>query len=232
MKRFLAFVFLLMSIGSAVAADAVNTIRENFTNAGQAPLAIRPSQVKGLYFVVLPQGPVYVDETGTHVIQGQVFDLQSHASLTSKELADATPSVKWTSLPFADAIKTVKGNGKRKMAVFSDPDCPYCRMLEQQSLNKIDNVTIYTFLFPLPQLHPDANRKSRLIWCAPNRAKAWSDWMEKNVLPVGEGNCANPIDRNAKLGTQLWVFGTPGMFFQSGDRLMAAMPADEVEKHL
>lgn len=236
MKRLISAAVLALTCFGALAdtpaSSPENTIRSALTAVGNPPLAIQPSPVPGLWFVVLPQGPMYVDSSAQFVVQGQVYGLSTREPLTSKQLNAATPKVAWEDLPLKDAIKVVKGNGKRKLAVFSDPDCPYCRMLEQQSLSKIDNVTIYTFLFPLPQLHPDAERKSRLIWCAPDKAKAWNDWMLSNVLPTGSDSCATPLARTAELGKKLWVFGTPGVFFASGERAPGAIPPEEIEKRL
>lgn len=235
MNRFTSLgAMLMMALNSAGAfsQSTEDTIRERLTAAGNAPLAIQPSPMAGLWFVVLPQGPIYVDSTASFVMQGQMFGLSSREPLTPKQLEAATPKVKWNDLPLQDAIKVVKGTGKRKLAVFSDPDCPYCRMLEEKSLAQINDVTVYTFLYPLPQLHPDAERKSKLIWCAPNRAKAWTDWMMKGTLPAGRDDCANPLANNAVLGSKLWVFGTPGIFFESGERAPGALPPAEIENRL
>ena len=105
-------------------------------------------------------------------------------------------------LPLDMAIKKVKGNGARKMYVFSDADCPFCAKLEQE-LKNVDNVTIYTFLFPIDQLHPDAARKSRMIWCAPDRVKAWDAFYESGALPDNAGDCDNPIAKTVELGAAL-----------------------------
>lgn len=232
LTTFAAMLTMALTSAAAFSQSTEDTIREKLTAAGNAPLAVQPSPMAGLWFVVLPQGPIYVDSTASFVIQGQLFGLSSREPLTPKQLEATTPKVEWKDLPLQDAIKVVKGTGKRKLAVFSDPDCPYCRMLEEKSLAQIKDVTIYTFLYPLPQLHPDAERKSRLIWCSPNRAKAWTDWMTKGTLPAGQGDCTNPLAKNAALGNKLWVFGTPGIVFESGERSPGALPPVEIEKKL
>ena len=105
--------------------------------------------------------------------------------------------VAFDSLPLELAIKRVKGNGARKLAIFSDADCPFCARLENE-LKSIDNVTIYTFLYPIDQLHPDAARKSRMIWCAPDKVKAWDAFFASGALPANNGDCDNPARRHQR----------------------------------
>jgi thiol:disulfide interchange protein DsbC len=138
--------------------------------------------------------------------------------------------IDFSTLPLDQAIKVVKGNGNRKIAVFSDPDCPYCKRLEKDELSKIDNVTIYTFLYPLEQLHPDAGRKARAIWCAPDRNKAWENWILNGQLPNGATECETPLDKVAALGRKLGVNSTPTIFLPNGKRVQGALPAEELEK--
>jgi thiol:disulfide interchange protein DsbC len=118
------------------------------------------------------------------------------------------------------------------MAVFSDPDCPFCKRLEQNELSNITDVTIYTFLMPLEQLHPDAANKAKAIWCAPDRSKAWQDWALNNQLPKKTANCEAPIEKVANLAKRLGVTSTPTIFFADGKRMLGAYPAAEIEKAL
>jgi thiol:disulfide interchange protein DsbC len=134
------------------------------------------------------------------------------------------------SLPLEHAIKTVRGTGARQLAVFSDPDCPYCLVLERDTLGKIDNVTIYTFLYPLPG-HPDAARKSMLIWCAADRAQAWADWMQRRVLPAPRA-CVPPLTENFRLGRKLAVRATPTLILPQGELLLGAVDAETLELKL
>jgi thiol:disulfide interchange protein DsbC len=135
-------------------------------------------------------------------------------------------------LPLDQAIKVVKGNGSRKLVVFSDPDCPFCKRLEQRELVNITDVTIYTFLFPLEQLHPDAANKSKAIWCSTDRAKAWTDWVINSQLPKTTQTCDTPIDKIATLGRKLGVSSTPTLIFSDGKRMLGAYPAKEIEQAL
>ena len=134
----------------------------------------------------------------------------------------------WDQLPLDLAIKKVKGTGARKLAVFSDADCPFCARLEND-LKSIDNVTIYTFLFPIDQLHPDAARKSRQIWCAPDRQKAWDAFFESGTLPDNKGDCKDPIQATAALGQKLRVTATPTLVFADGSVIPGALPAQQLE---
>jgi len=138
--------------------------------------------------------------------------------------------IDFASLPLEHAIKTVHGNGARQLAIFSDPDCPYCLILERETLNRIDNVTIYTFLFPLAG-HPDAARKSMLIWCAADRPQAWSDWMQRRVLPAQRA-CVPPLAENLKLGRKLAVRATPTLILPQGEMLLGAVDAETLERKL
>ena len=135
-------------------------------------------------------------------------------------------------MPLELAIVKVKGDGKRVLAVFTDPDCPYCKRLEGE-LAQIDNVTIYIFLFPLASLHTDAPRKSHLIWCAPDKVKAWDAMMQYGQEPVSaDQNCTDPIADIATAARKLWLQGTPGLIFGNGRLVPGAIPHDKIEEHL
>ncbi|MBT9499122.1 MAG: DsbC family protein, partial [Zoogloea sp.] len=165
-----------------------------------------------------------------YVFTGDVIDLKNRSNLTQARL-NKLQAVKWDSLPFGDALKTVKGKGERKLAVFSDPDCPYCRKLEEE-LAKVDNITVYTFLYPIEGLHPKAVQTSKQIWCAPDRNKAWEEYTTKNVVPKNDGKCANPVDATIALGSKLKVSGTPTIFFANGQRVPGMVPAAQLERLL
>lgn len=142
---------------------------------------------------------------------------------------DALP-VAFFRLPLQHAIKTVHGNGARKIVVFSDPDCPYCMLLERDTLNNMDNITIYTFLFPLDR-HSDAARKAGLIWCAADRARAWRDWTTAGLLPVPE-LCLPPLKANLALGQRLGVRATPTLLLPQGEMIMGAIDQATLESKL
>jgi len=134
--------------------------------------SLKKTQYGGLYEAVMEGSQVfYTDKNVEFILVGNLIDAKTQRNVTEERIRDLM-RVKFDTLPLDLAIKQVKGNGKRKMAVFSDPDCPYCRKLEAE-LEKVTDVTIYTFLFPIASLHPQAGDKARAVWCAPDRVKAW-----------------------------------------------------------
>lgn len=184
----------------------------------------------GLYEVIVNGQIVYTDEKFSFlIVDGGLIDTKTKRDVTRERMQELS-KIDFSKLPLEQAIKVVKGNGKRKIVVFSDPDCPFCKRLEQQELSKIDDVTIYTFLYPLDQLHPDAGRKSRVIWCASDRSKAWQDWVMDDQLPKNAGDCETPLESIAELGRGLGVNSTPTLFLVNGQRIQGAYPADELEK--
>ena len=191
---------------------------------------ISQTGVKGVSEVTIEgdQGPmvVYADDKGQYLLVGEMLEVKSRRNLT-KERMDKLTEVKWSSLPLNNAIKVVRGNGQRKLAVFSDPDCPYCKKAEQE-FAKLDNVTIYTFLYPLA-FHQDAARKSKLVWCSKDRPQAWLDLMLKGQVPEGKATCDDPIDENLAFGGKIRIDGTPAMIMPNGKRIPGFMPAARLE---
>ncbi|MDR5172461.1 DsbC family protein [Methylobacillus flagellatus] len=184
----------------------------------------------GLYEVFLDGQIIYTDDKFSFLIaEGRLVEPKTKRDITGERMDELT-KVDFASLPLDQAVKVVKGNGSRKLVVFSDPDCPYCKRLEQKELSNINDVTIYTFLFPLEQLHPDAANKSRAIWCAPDRAKAWNDWILNGQLPKAQGTCDTPIEKLAELGRKINVTSTPTLIFADGKRMLGAYPAKDIEK--
>jgi thiol:disulfide interchange protein DsbC len=191
--------------------------------------SVRAAEVPGLYEVTMRSNVAYTDASGRYFVFGRLFDMQEQVDLTAERLAEAN-KVDFGALPLDAAIKRVHGDGTRKLALFSDPDCPYCKRLEE-TLAKLDNVTIYTFPYPLAQLHPDAARKAANIWCAPDRAKAWDEFMMTGKEAAAR-DCKHPLDRIAALGQALGVNGTPTMFTADGRRVSGAVPLDQIERAL
>ncbi len=186
----------------------------------------------GLYEVFMGGQIIYTDEKLTFLIaEGRLVDPKSKKDVTGDRLEELT-KIDFSSLPLEQAIKVVKGNGSRKLVVFSDVDCPYCKQLERKELSNISDVTIYTFLYPIDQLHPDAANKSKTIWCAGNRTKAWSDWILNNQLPSSAGNCEVPLEQVGELARKIGVTSTPTLIFSDGRRVMGAQPYKEIEKYL
>jgi thiol:disulfide interchange protein DsbC len=182
----------------------------------------------GLYEVQLDDTLVYTDLKATYVFVGNVYEAASKKNLTEAKLRQLN-RVPVENLPLQLAFKRVKGNGARKLVVFSDADCPFCARLEQE-LKSVDNVTIWTFLFPIDQLHPDAARKSKIIWCAADKAKSWDEFFATSKLPDNKGECENPVEATQSLGASLKINATPTLIFADGSVVPGALPAAEIEK--
>ncbi len=191
--------------------------------------AVGPSPVKGLAEVVMGANVVYVDETGRYFLFGRLYDMREQRDLTGARL-DRLTRVDFPALPLDNAIVTVKGSGNRKLAVFSDPDCPYCRSLERE-IAQLTDVTVYTFLYPVEALHPGAGRKAVAVWCAPDRAAAWVELMLRGIEPP-PASCANPVSANLALGAKLRIQGTPTLFAGDGRRSVGAQSAAELDAWL
>ena len=190
---------------------------------------IRATPLPGLYEVTMGRNVAYVGTDTRHFLFGHLYDMQTQRDLTAERLEQAR-RIDFASLPLEDAIETVHGDGSRRLAVFSDPDCPYCRKLEQE-LAQLDNVTLHTFLYPLEALHPEARAKAIAIWCAQDRAAAWKALMLEGKPPK-PADCAHPIDRDIALARKLGVDGTPVLFDGHGRRLAGVAPVDRIEAFL
>jgi thiol:disulfide interchange protein DsbC len=191
---------------------------------------VQPSILPGLYEVVMEDEIVYTDATADHLLVGPLLDTQNHQNLTELHLNDRH-RIDFNSLPFDKAIKIVKGNGSRKFAVFSDPDCPFCQQLEKTLLS-VNDYTMYIFLFPIASLHPQAPSKAHAIWCAPNRVDAWNQWMQQKKLPPSKTCSGDPVDALQQLGDKLHVNSTPTMYMANGRRVAGAIPVADLEKAL
>jgi thiol:disulfide interchange protein DsbC len=209
-------------------AAITKTLEQKFPGAAIRNVARTP--YFGLYEAQVDEQLVYTDSKAAYVMVGSVYDTESKRNLTEARMRELN-RVAFSSLPLDLAIKKVKGTGERKLAVFSDADCPFCAKLETE-LKGIDNVTIYTFLYPIDQLHPDAARKSRLIWCAPDKVKAWDEFFVNGALPDNAGDCANPVAATASLGQKLKVTATPTLVFADGSIVPGALPAQSLETEL
>jgi thiol:disulfide interchange protein DsbC len=173
----------------------------------------------------------YTDAKGEVGLFGNLVNLADNANL-SEQRKQEWMTVDFATLPLSKAVVTVKGSGARKLAVFSDPDCPYCQRLERELAGMTD-VTIYTFLYPIANLHPDAPRKSRLVWCADDRAKAWEDLMLQGREPGAAGpDCEAPLGAVADTAKKIWINGTPGIVFESGKLVPGAIPREQIESLL
>ena len=220
---------MMMATG-AQASEAVvrKALTERFPGAQIS--SVKKTPYSGLFEVYLDGQLVYMDAKGQYVFAGDVIDLKTRRNLTQDRLAKLQ-AVDWKVFPLNNAIKTVKGKGERRLVVFSDVDCPFCRKFEAE-LEKVDNITVYTFLYPIEGLHPKAVQTSRQIWCASDRNKAWDDYITKGSVPGNDGKCANPVDATVALGNKLGVGGTPTIFFANGVRVPGMVPAAQLERLL
>ena len=222
----------VFGIGIAAQADqTTDKIKATLqSRIGDADIkSVQKSPVPGLYEVNLGAQIVYTDATGNYLLMGDLVDTRTRTNLTEARLAE-TNKIDFAKLPFENAVKIVKGTGARKIAVFSDPNCPYCKQLET-TLKSVDNVTVYTFLYPV--LSPDSTVKSKSIWCSKDRSIAWEGWMLDHTVPTAAASCdTTAIDKNLKLGQSMNVTGTPTVFLADGRRLPGAVPADRLEKEL
>ena len=188
--------------------------------------SVTPAPVTGLYEVLVGNEIFYTDSSGKYVIQGEIIELASGKNLTEQRQADLN-RIKWSDLNQANAFKTVRGNGMRQLAIFSDPNCGYCKRLEK-SMQQLDNVTIYTYLIPI--LSADSVQKSKQIWCSADPYKTYSDWMVNGVAPTGKTDCSNPLDKNLAFAKAYGITGTPTLFFTDGSRFPGAVQVSDIEK--
>ncbi len=191
--------------------------------------AIHPTAWPGVFEVAMGANLAYVDATGRYFLFGHLYDMRQQRDLTA-ERKDAMARIDFGSLPLADALTEVRGKGTRRLAIFSDPDCPYCRRLEAE-LRGLDDVTIHTFLMPLASLHPAARGKAVSVWCATDRLATWQSLMLRDAMPP-QADCPHPVDRNVALGEQRGINGTPTLIAGDGRVLAGAASRDQIEAWL
>lgn len=189
---------------------------------------VRPTPMAGLYEVRIGTDLFYTDAKGNYVIQGELIDSKARRNLTEDRINKLT-AVNFSALPLKDAITIVRGDGKRKMAVFEDPNCGYCKRFERDMQN-VNNVTVYLFLYPI--LSPDSAEKSRNIWCAKDKAGAWQDHMVRDKNAATASCDTSALQRNLAFGKKYKITGTPTVIFANGTRVPGAIGAQEVEKRL
>jgi thiol:disulfide interchange protein DsbC len=185
--------------------------------------------IPGIYELRIGTEILYTDEHGSYLIEGQVIDTKSRVNLTEQRIAKLT-AIDFKTLQLKDAIVWKQGTGERKLVVFADPNCGYCKKFERD-LQEVKNVTVYTFLYPI--LGSDSAEKSKAIWCAKDNTKAWRDWMIKNVPVENSPNCdVSALQRNSAFGKKHRINGTPGLVFEDGSQRAGALGADAIEKLL
>lgn len=220
----------LLATGTAWSQEA--TIRKNLGERIpqlQKIDEVSKSPMPGLYEVRVNGADIYyTDAQGDFLVQGNLIDTKQKRNLTEERI-DKLTAIAFDSLPIKDAFTIVRGNGKRKLAVFEDPNCGYCKRFEKD-LQKVNNVTVYMFLYPI--LSPDSTEKSKNIWCAKDKVKTWQDWMVRDVTPPAASCDSAAITRNVALGQKFKITGTPTLVFADGSRVPGAIGADQVEKRL
>ena len=188
---------------------------------------VRDAGFLGLYEVTIGNDILYTDKKANYLVLGNVVDTKTHKNLT-EERKNKLAQIKFSDLPLDLAVKQVRGNGKRVFATFEDPNCGYCKKLAREMQGMTD-VTIYTFLYPI--LSPDSSDKSKTIWCAQDRAKAWTEWMINGTEPAA-AKCDTPTDKVVALGRKLNIGGTPTIFFADGSRVPGYLPVVQLEQIL
>jgi thiol:disulfide interchange protein DsbC len=213
----------------AVDAQLRKNLAQRIPNLGAID-EIRRSPIANLYEVRVETEIFYADAEGNFLLNGHMIDTRQKRNLTEERL-DKLLAINFDALPTKDAFTIVRGNGKRKLAVFEDPNCGYCKRFERD-LQKIDNVTVYLYLYPI--LGPDSTAKSRNIWCAKDKGRAWTDWMLKNeAAPPADASCdVTALQRNIEFGRKHKITGTPTLVFTDGSRVPGAIGAADVEKML
>ncbi|MEI6599162.1 MAG: DsbC family protein [Comamonadaceae bacterium] len=231
--NFLKTVFALAALVAATGAPAQEAaIRKNL--AERIPQLqkideVSKSAMPGLYEIRVNGTEIYyTDSEGNFLLQGNLIDTRQRRNLT-EERVDKLTAISFDALPLKDAFTIVRGNGKRKLAVFEDPNCGYCKRFERD-LQKVDNVTIHMFLYPI--LSADSNEKSKNIWCTKDRAKAWQDWMVRDKAAATASCDISAIERNVEIGRKHKITGTPTLIFADGTRVPGAITAAQVEKYL
>lgn len=233
MKRTLtALVAGALLAGAAFAQEAAirKNLLERLPQIGKID-EVSKTPVAGLYEVRVGTDLFYTDAEGNYLIEGQVLDLRNRRNLTEERQAKLL-AIDFDSLPLKDAFTVVRGDGKRRMAVFQDPNCGYCKKFERD-LQKLDNVTIHMFLYPI--LGNDSVVKSRNIWCARDKVKTWQDWMVRDIAAPAApspGCDSTALDRNREFGRKHQITGTPTLLFADGRRVPGALSAAQVDKIL
>ena len=218
----------LCSLSFAQSTDKIKTeLQKQFGSKIQIK-SINPSPIPGIYEVVANSSIIYVDAQAKFLIQGSITDLKTGVNLTDAR-EDEMNRIQFSELPLQDTVKLVRGDGSRKMAVFADPNCGYCKTLER-SFQTMDNITVYTFLIPI--LSADSATKSKAVWCASDPSKAWVNWMTAQSPLPSKTDCPNPLDKNLALAKKLGITGTPAIFFEDGSRITGAASKDDLEKKL
>ncbi|HZE60168.1 MAG TPA: DsbC family protein [Burkholderiales bacterium] len=221
MRKFL-LAAVLVTFAAGALADEAQIRKAVSEKLGVKVEGVQPGPL-GLYEVRYKSSNgmriVYTDANATHIFVGKIYEAASERDVTEERMRKLN-AIKFESLPLDQAVKIQRGNGKRVVAMFSDPHCPYCNTFEQ-TLQQMDDITIYVFMFPV--IHPELADQSKSVWCSPDRAKAWLDVALRGKPPTAPSTCANPVEKNLQLGRSIGVNSTPTLILASGERVSGAL---------
>lgn len=219
------------NVPAATSQAITNKLQQIYGEQKLTVQSIHTTPIKDLFEVVVSGNQIiYTDAKADYMLVGDLIDVKSRKSLTEERSSELS-KVDYASLPFDMAIKEVRGNGKLQVAVFSDPDCPFCKRLEKE-FEQMTDITIYSFMMPIASLHPAAHDKSVQIWCQKDRTAAWTDWMRKGIQPPSVAECDNPVAETTSLGEQLGFTGTPAIVFPNGKTQAGYSPKAQLEEAL
>jgi thiol:disulfide interchange protein DsbC len=234
MKRLPGIAAFLASLLLAFPADAQDPAAERIKAELKKTIseanvdAVRKVPYGGLYEVTVGSEIFYTDEKATFLLLGSLVDTRTRENVTEARLRQIN-RVAFDSLPLDSAVKIVRGNGSRRVAVFADPNCGYCKRFERDLIG-VNDITVYLFLYPI--LAPDSVQKAKAVWCAPDRGKAWLDYMVRDMAVPVDTACATPIDKILEFGKSKRIQGTPTILFEDGERVPGAIPMADFEKRL
>jgi thiol:disulfide interchange protein DsbC len=233
MRRLFPVVIFAASLAAALAAPAAHASEASIRQLFQSRIpdvtveSVNRSPMPGLYEVVANGHIFYTDEKVTFIIRGVLFDARTPAMRNITKARNAELAAQALTKSTENAIKRVRGNGRRVLYTFEDPNCGYCRQ-QQKELLKLNDITIYTFLWPI--LSSDSVEKSRAVWCSKDRAKAWEDLMTRGVAPQGEARCDAPFEKNMDLARRFGANGTPALFLADGSMIGGYLTAEKIEE--
>ena len=232
LRSFLAFLALAVAVPALAQEDKVRAALKKVIP--DAPIdSVKKTPYGGLYEITIGTDVYYVDDKASFVLMGSLIDLNTKTNMTEQRQRELL-KIDFASLPLDRAFKIVRGNGSRKVAMFADPNCGYCKRFERDLLG-VNDITVYVFLYPI--LSPDSVEKSKAVLCSADPGKTWIDWMVRDVpLPADGGKCINatnnPLDKNLAFGQAKKITGTPTMFFEDGERIPGAIAIADFEKKL
>ena len=232
MKRILLIVLASLSLAAFAGEAEIRQMVEGKLSVKVQ--SVQPTPLPGIFEVQFTtrEGPqiIYTDAQGTYIVTGSLIEAKSGRDLTEEKLTRLS-AINFDSLPLDLAVKIQRGNGKRVLAMFTDPYCPFCRRFEK-ALLQIDDITVYVFMFPV--IRPEFADHSRAVWCSKDRVRAWLDLAaaEKPKIPSASPTCANPVDKILEFGRSLNVTGTPTLYFSNGERVAGGMQLADLRTKL